>query len=99
MDLEGLTLLKGEQLSKIESEVAIARGTSQYTTDTIHTGDFDAEVASLTGDVQFSISVKKSGITQTIDINLADMGGTTRNLDNISDHINTQLEAAGVLAL
>ncbi len=98
MDLEGLTLLKGEQLSKIESEVAIARGTSQYTTDTIHTGDFDAEVASLTGDVQFSISVKKSGITQTIDINLADMGGTTRNLDNISDHINTQLEAAGVLS-
>ncbi|WP_417485977.1 hypothetical protein [Maricaulis sp.] len=98
MDLEGLTLLKGEQLSKIESEVAIARGTSQYTTDTIHTGDFDAEVASLTGDVQFSISVKKSGVTQTIDINLADMGATTRNLDNISDHINTRLEAAGVLS-
>lgn len=98
MDLEGLTLLKGEQLSKIESEVAITRGTSQYTTDTIHKGDFDAEVASLTGDVQFSISVKKSGITQTIDIDLADMGATTRNLDNISDHINTQLEAAGVIS-
>ncbi|RKR00163.1 outer membrane protein assembly factor BamB [Maricaulis maris] len=97
MDLEGLTLLKGEELTKVESEVAIARGTSQYKTDTIHKGDFDAEVASLTGDVQFSISVKKSGVTQTINIDLADMGATTRNLDNISDHINTQLEAAGVI--
>lgn len=98
MDLDGLTLLKGEQLSKIESEVAITRGTSQYKTDTIHSGDFDAEVASLTGDVQFSISVKKSGVTQTINIDLADMGATTRNLDNISDHINTKLEAAGVIS-
>jgi hypothetical protein len=98
LDLEELTLLKGEELTKIESEVAIARGTSQYKTDTIHKGDFDAEVASLTGDMQFSVSVKKSGVTQTIDINLADMGATTRNLDNISDHINTQLEAAGVIS-
>lgn len=97
LDLEGVTLLKGEQLSKVESGVAINRGTSEYTTGIIHTGDFDAEVASLTGDVQFTISVKKSGTTQDININLADMGATVRNLDNVAAHINTQLEAAGIL--
>ncbi len=97
LDLEGVNLLKGEELSKAESGVAISRGSSQYTTGIIHTGDFDAEVASLTGDVRFTVSVKKSGTTQQINIDLADMGATVRNLDNISAHINTQLEAAGVL--
>ncbi|HAQ34201.1 MAG TPA: hypothetical protein DCQ53_02385, partial [Alphaproteobacteria bacterium] len=56
LDLEGVNLLKGEELSKAESGVAISRGSSQYTTGIIHTGDFDAEVASLTGDVRFTVS-------------------------------------------
>ena len=98
LDLEGATLLSGEKVSKAESEVAISRGKSEYFTGAIHSGAFDAEVASLTGDVQFNIAVKKNGVTTNIAINLADMGTTTRNLDNISAHINTQLEAAGMLS-
>ncbi|WP_420433297.1 hypothetical protein [Hyphobacterium sp.] len=97
-DLEGVTVLKGEELSKAEAGVAISRGLSEYTTGVIHTGDFDAEVASLTGDVQFTISVKKSGVTTPINIDLADMGATTRNLDNIAAHINTALENAGMIS-
>ncbi len=97
MDLDGLTLLKGEQVSSAESAVTISRGESVYTTGIVHTGDYDAEVASLTGDVQFTVSVKKNGVTQDIAINLADMGATTRSLDNVADHINTALDAAGVL--
>ena len=108
MDLTELTLLKGEQLSKAESDVAISRGVSQFTSGIIHSGAFDAEVASLTGDVQrfankpktsvqFTVSVTKNGVQQDIAINLADMGATTRNLDNIATHINTQLEAAGMV--
>lgn len=98
MGLDELTLLKGEELSKIESEVAVSRGLSQYKTGTLHTGDYDAEVASLTGDVQFTVSVTKSGIQTDIDINLADMGATTRSMSNIVDHINTQLEANGMVS-
>ena len=98
MDLQSLTLLQGEKLTKAESDVAIHRGVSEYTTGVVHSGDFDAEVASLTGDVSFTISVKKSGVTTDINIDLADMGATTRNLDNIAAHINTQLEAAGVIS-
>ncbi|MAK65160.1 MAG: hypothetical protein CMF75_10555 [Maricaulis sp.] len=97
LDLEELTLLKGEELKKLESEVAISRGLSQFKTGTIHKGAFDAEVASLTGDVQFTVSVKKSGVTTDIQINLADMGAQTRNLDNIAAHINAELEANGVI--
>tara|TARA_R110002073_G_scaffold23696_5_gene80722 strand:+ start:8263 stop:10998 length:2736 start_codon:yes stop_codon:yes gene_type:complete len=97
MKLDGLTLLKGKQLSSADSNVAISRGESVYVTGKVHSGDFDAEVASLTGDVQFTVSVKKNGVTQDIAINLADMGATTRSLDNVSAHINTALDAAGVL--
>lgn len=98
MDLQGLTLLKGEKLTKAESEVALYRGVSEYTTGIIHSGDFDAEVANLTGDVQFTVSVKKNGVTADVNINLADMGATTRNLDNIAAHINAELDAAGVIS-
>ncbi|WP_421791072.1 hypothetical protein [Hyphobacterium sp.] len=98
LDLEGVNVLKGEELSKAEAEVAISRGLSEYTTGIIHSGDFDAEVASLTGDVQFTISVRKSGVTTDVNINLADMGAMVRNLDNIAAHINTQMEAAGMIS-
>ncbi|MHA6287056.1 hypothetical protein [Maricaulis sp. CAU 1757] len=98
MDLDTVNLLKGEQLTKVESDVAVSRGLSEFKTGTIHTGDFDAEVASLTGDVQFNIAITKNGATTNIAIDLADMGTTTRNLDNIVAHINTQLEAAGMVS-
>lgn len=97
MRLEELTLLKGEELRKIESDVAVSRGLSQFKSGIIHTGEYDAEVPSLTGDVQFNISVRKNGVTTDVAINLADMGGQTRNLDNIVAHINSELEAAGMV--
>lgn len=97
MDLEGLTLLKGEELSKAQSDVAVSRGKSEYLTGIVHTGDFDAEVSSLTGSVQFNIAVKKNGVTTNIAIDLSEMGATTRNLDNIAAHINSKLEAQGML--
>ncbi len=98
IDLQGVSVLKGEELSKAESSVAIKRGLSEYTTGTIHSGDFDAEVASLTGNAQFTVSVKKSGVTTDTNIDLADMGATVRNLDNIAAHINSELEAAGMIS-
>lgn len=98
IDLQGVSVLKGEELSKAESSVAVKRGLSEYTTGIIHSGDFDAEVATLTGDVQFTVSVKKSGVTTAINIDLADMGATVRNLDNIAAHINSELEAAEMIS-
>lgn len=98
IDLQGVSVLKGEELSKAESSVAVKRGLSEYTTGILHSGDFDAEVATLTGDVQFTVSVKKSGVTTAINIDLADMGAMVRNLDNIAAHINSELEAAEMIS-
>lgn len=97
MDLEGVSVLKGEELSKAESTLAISRGQSSYTTGILHSGQFDAEVANFTGNVVFDITVRKNGVDTVINIDLADMGTTTRSLDNVAAHINTQLEAAGMM--
>ncbi|WP_019959640.1 PQQ-binding-like beta-propeller repeat protein [Woodsholea maritima] len=96
MELEGVSVLKGEELTKAESDLRIKRGESVYTTGIVHTGAYDAEVANFQGDVKFDITVRKSGADQTINIDLADMGATPRNLDNVADFINSKLDAAGV---
>lgn len=95
--LEGVTVLKGEDLSKAESTLAISRGQSIYHTGTLHSGAFDAEVANFTGNVAFDVTVRKNGVDTVIGIDLADMGATARSLDNVAAHINSQLEAAGML--
>lgn len=97
MTLEGVSVLKGEELSKAESTLAISRGQSTYHTGIVHTGAFDAEVAGFTGPVAFDITVRKNGVDTVVAIDLADMGATTRSLDNVAAHINTELEAAGML--
>jgi hypothetical protein len=98
MDLEGVTVLKGEDLSKAESALAISRGRSEYLGGVIHTGAFDAEVASLTGNAAFTITVRKNGVDTDVNIDLATMGATPRTLDNVADFINGELEAAGMIS-
>jgi hypothetical protein len=98
LDLQGMSLLKGEELSKAESSLAISRGVSEYTTGIVHSGAFDAEVDGFLGDVSFTINVKKSGVSTPIAIDLANMGATPRTLDNVADFINTELESAGMLS-
>ena len=51
LSLEGVTVLKGEELSKAESSLAISRGISEYVTPIVHSGAFDAEVDGFQGDV------------------------------------------------
>jgi len=98
LELEGVTVLKGEELSKAESELAISRGISEYVGPIVHTGAFDDEVAGFQGDTAFTINVRKSGTTTPVNIDLANMGATPRTLDNVSDYINTELEAAGMIS-
>ncbi len=98
MELEGVSVLKGEDLSKAESELAISRGRSEYIGGVIHTGAFDAEVTGFTGDAAFTITVRKNGVDTDVAIDLAGMGTTVRNLDNVASYINTQLEAAGMVS-
>jgi len=98
LDLEGVTVLKGEELSKAESDLAVSRGRSEYTGPIVHSGAFDAAVDGFQGDVSFTLNVRKSGVDTPINIDLADMGATPRTMDNVAAHINTQLENAGMIS-
>lgn len=100
VDLTKSTLIAGERMSVAQSEVAIARSTYEYTTKTLHDGDYDAEVSAFTGDQVFTITAKKTNSTETVTIDLSEMeaatGETVRNLDNVVDFINLRLEEAGL---
>ena len=96
VDIKKSILITGERVSVAQSEVAIARSTYEYNTKVLHEGDYDAEVAAFQGSKTFSIQVDKINSTQTVNIDLAEMGGTVRNLDNVADFINGKLEEAGI---
>ena len=97
LDLEGVNVLRGEDLSKAESRLAISRGESRYVGGTIHQGAFDAEVDAFQGALSFEMTIRKSGVDTQVAIDLADMGSTPRTLDNVGAHINSALEGAGML--
>ncbi|MCH8488912.1 MAG: SBBP repeat-containing protein [Oceanicaulis sp.] len=97
LDLQGVSVLRGKELSKAESELAISRGQSQYATAAIHTGPFDAEVAAFQGEAAFTITVRKNGGDINVDIDLAELGGAPRTLDNVVGLINQKLEDAEIL--
>ena len=97
LELEELSLVSSAVLDGVRTDSPIKRGQSQYTTGVIHKGDFDAAVDAFQGSVQFQIGVTKNGAETVIDIDLADMGATERTMDNVAAHINSKLEAAGVI--
>ena len=97
LDLQGVSVLRGKELSKAESALTISRGQSQYTTAAIHTGAFDAEVAAFQGDTAFTITVRKNGGDTDVAIDLAELGAAPRTLDNVVGLINQKLEDAGML--
>ncbi len=92
MDLEKISVLPGEDLTRAQSDLSTPRGISEYTTGIVHRGAFDAEVAAFQGDVQFDITVRKNGQDITIAIDLDELGAQPRTLDTVIGHINSKLE-------
>lgn len=92
LKLDEISVLKNTQLTKAESEVAVSRGISEYTTGIIHKGPADQEAAAFAGDVQFSVSVRKNGGDINVAIDLAEMGATPRTMGNVTSFINSKLE-------
>ncbi len=76
--------------------IGIARGKNEYVTAPLVTGVADTALPAFQGDVRFNIGIQKISSSHTIQIDLAEMGGQTRTLPNVINHINTKLEAAGV---
>ncbi|RZJ29845.1 MAG: transcriptional regulator, partial [Brevundimonas sp.] len=96
-DLEGIRLVQGTSATTSKTTTAVARDGAISVTGPIHEGSPDELSPAFAGAVQFSISVKKSDNTAVaVDIDLAEMGTTSRTLTNVLNHINTKLEDAGL---
>lgn len=92
LQLDEISVLQNRNLTRAESEVAVKRGISEYTTDIIHRGPADQEVAAFAGDTQFTVSVRKMGVDINVDIDLSQMGATPRTMANVTSFINERLE-------
>jgi flagellin-like hook-associated protein FlgL len=93
--LDGAYLLAGRRTTSMTTE--IPGGTQgQYDSKVLASGASGAVPISFEGDRRFNLTVTKLGVPATIAIDLADMGATERTMLNVTAHINTQLNAAGI---
>jgi len=76
--------------------IGISRAKTEYVTAPLVSGVADSAVPAFDGDVRFNIAVQQINSSQTVQIDLAEMGAQTRTLPNVINHINAKLEAAGV---
>ncbi len=91
-----VNVIAGPVETETETAARIPRSSSEYEGKRLFSNTSE-EVAGLDTNTRFNINIVKSDDTVVdINIDLADMGASTRNLANISEHLNTELEAAGV---
>lgn len=96
LDLDQARVIQGAASTSAKTKLGVPRNKTEYVTPPLVTGSSANEVAAFTGNVQFTMSIKRSGATVNVPIDLAGMGGQTRSLANVIDYMNTQLQAAGV---
>jgi hypothetical protein len=94
-DFEKLRMAQGEVATSIKSKLGVLKAQTSYTTPPL-TSSSSAEVAAFQGDVKFTISVKRLGITHDVAIDLAGMGSQPRSMGNVITYVNQQLAATGV---
>ncbi|HWU50659.1 MAG TPA: transcriptional regulator [Asticcacaulis sp.] len=97
-DYNHVQLTSGVLTDDLQNTVGTARTNSTYVAQNISTASLNSPVAAFQGDVQFTITAQKTGTKTpiTVNINLADMGSTTRSMPNVVSYINDQLKAAGL---
>ena len=93
---EDVRLVQGVSKTSVKSTYALERAPTSFVTAPLHDGDPTASVKAFEGDVKFSMTVKTATGTQTVDLDLAEMGTSDRSMVNVVDYMNGKLEAAGV---
>lgn len=96
LDLDQARVIQGTAATSAKTKLGVPRNKTEYVTPPLVSGSSANEVAAFTGAVQFTMSIKRSGATVNVPIDLAGMGGQTRSLVNVIDYMNQQLQAAGV---
>lgn len=94
--LDGVRLAQGSAAATSKTTAAVPRDSAVSITGPVHEGSPDSLSPAFAGDVRFDITVKRSLDSQTVSIDLDEMGSTPRTLTAVLSHINGKLEAAGV---
>jgi len=96
LKFEDFRLTEGEVSTTARSTIAVGKTTATYSTPPLVTGSTSNLVDAFQGDVRFTMSVKRSGTTHNIAIDLSEMGTTPRSLVNVMAYLNDKLATAGV---
>ncbi|MGZ9098259.1 MAG: transcriptional regulator [Brevundimonas sp.] len=91
-----IRMVQGVTSTTAKTTAAVARDATRIVTRPVHDGDLSSSVPAFEGQVVFDITIGALGGDSTVTIDLADMGGQTRTLDNVIAHINGKLTGAGV---
>jgi hypothetical protein len=93
---EDVRMVQGVSKSTVKTGFALEKAQTTFTTTPIHDGALSDSVKAFQGDVKFAVTIRTNAGTQSVGIDLSDMGATPRTMDNVIAHINGALEAAGV---
>ncbi|MDB5425231.1 MAG: regulatory protein FlaEY [Phenylobacterium sp.] len=92
---EKLRMAQGEVATSAKAKLGVIKAKTEYVTPPL-TNSTSAETAAFVGDVQFSISIKRSGVTTNVPIDLAGMDPQPRTIGNVVNYVNLQLAATGL---
>ena len=93
---EDVRLVQGVAQTAVKSTYALERAPTTFVTAPLHDGDPASTVKAFQGDVKFSMTVKTATGTQTVDMDLSEMGAADRSMMKVVEYMNGKLEAAGV---
>ena len=96
LKLDQLRLTTGQTMLNDRATIGQPLTTTTYVTGTLMTGTTADPVPAFQGNAQFDMTVKRQGVTQTINMDLSEMGATPRSMANVVNYMNGKLKAAGL---
>ena len=96
--LEGATLLTGRKFTSLTTGSFGQTKPSSFSTQALANGDENTIPEQFAGAIKFDVKVATAAGDTIINVDLAEMGVTTRTVGNVATYINTKLSAAGVEA-
>lgn len=95
---EGLNVVQGVASDRMQSTVGTKAQNDSYTTGILFSGTANDEVPAFQGPAVFSATVKGlAGTSTTVNFDLSEMGSTPRTMGNVTNYLNSKMQAAGVV--
>lgn len=95
-NFDKLRLTYGDVADKAKTTVGVPKTVPKYMTSPLHQGTATDAVEAFQGDMKFSVKIRlPNKVETTIDFDLAEMGSTTRSMNEVVKYINAKLSSAG----